>query len=123
MQLAKALRARLILMHAYRPPILSLRAGVAATASDVILQAETEARARLDEAVSEALSELPSVDARLVQGDPRDAILDLARVSGADLIVVGARGRGAAAKLLLGSVTAHIVRHAPCAVLTIPPAP
>jgi nucleotide-binding universal stress UspA family protein len=35
----------------------------------------------------------------------------------ADLVVVGSRGRGAAASALFGSVSAHLVDHAPCPVL------
>lgn len=62
-----------------------------------------------------------STSARVVVGDPREAILDLARREHADLIVVGSHGRSGLTKLLLGSVASHIVTHAPCDVLVVRP--
>ncbi len=41
----------------------------------------------------------------------------------ADLLVMGTHGRSGFSRLLLGSVTERVVRHAPCPVLTVPPAP
>jgi nucleotide-binding universal stress UspA family protein len=37
----------------------------------------------------------------------------------ADLIVVGTHGRGRVGRLVLGSVSDHVVRHAPCPVLIV----
>jgi len=53
------------------------------------------------------------------RGDPADAILDVAEEQGADLIIVGNRGRTGARRFLLGSVPNRISHHAPCAVLII----
>ncbi len=53
------------------------------------------------------------------QGDPADAILDVAEEQGADLIVVGNRGMTGAKRFLLGSVPNKISHHAPCSVLII----
>lgn len=50
-------------------------------------------------------------------GRPADVLIDVARELSADLIVVGNRGRGPARSALLGSVSAHLVDHAPCPVL------
>lgn len=49
-------------------------------------------------------------------GDPRTEIVEEAKGWGADLVVVGSHGRTGIARWLLGSVAAHIVRHAPCSV-------
>ena len=57
------------------------------------------------------------VTATVVEGDPRRVILDAAEHERADLIVVGARGLGAIATALLGSVSLGVARHASCPVL------
>lgn len=58
-------------------------------------------------------------EAGVVQGDPRSVLVDEARAFGADLIVVGSHGRTGLAKLVMGSVAAYVVAHAPCSVLVV----
>lgn len=53
------------------------------------------------------------------QGNPADAILDVAEEEGADLIVVGNKGMAGARRFLLGSVPNKISHHAPCSVLIV----
>ena len=53
-----------------------------------------------------------AAESELLEGDPAEQILDLARLRGADLVVVGSRGRGAIAETLLGSVSGAIVHGA-----------
>lgn len=53
------------------------------------------------------------------QGDPADAILDVAEERRADLIVVGNKGMTGAKRFLLGSVPNRVSHHAPCSVLII----
>jgi nucleotide-binding universal stress UspA family protein len=50
---------------------------------------------------------------------PAAAIVQYARESNVDLIIVGTHGRGAVAHLLMGSVAERVVRTAPCPVLTV----
>ena len=52
-------------------------------------------------------------------GDPPDAIVEAAEKVGANLIVVGTRGRSLSKRVLLGSVSTGIVHHAPCDVLVV----
>lgn len=52
-------------------------------------------------------------------GDPREEILDLARTIGADLIVIGSRGRGGMAELLLGSVSSPVVKQSSISTLVV----
>lgn len=56
-----------------------------------------------------------------VQGVPADAIVTRARESGAQLLIVGTRGRTGLDRLILGSVAEAVVRRAPCSVLTVKP--
>ena len=53
------------------------------------------------------------------QGDPADAILDVAEEQGSDLIIVGNKGMTGAKRFLLGSVPNKVSHHAPCSVLII----
>ncbi len=53
------------------------------------------------------------------EGDPADAILDVAEEQDADLIVVGNKGMTGAKRFLLGSVPNKVSHHAPCSVLII----
>ena len=55
----------------------------------------------------------------LVSTAPAAAIVNHARESGTDLIVIGTRGRGGIAHLVMGSVAERVVQTAPCPVLTV----
>jgi nucleotide-binding universal stress UspA family protein len=52
-------------------------------------------------------------------GDPGRTICAVACTWGADLIIVGRRGRSGVNELLLGSVSNYVMHHAPCSVLTV----
>ena len=53
------------------------------------------------------------------EGRPSDVIVDVARSTEADLVVVGTHGRTGVAHTVLGSVAERVVRTAPCPVLTV----
>jgi nucleotide-binding universal stress UspA family protein len=78
------------------------------------------ARSVHDEAVAEARAAEPEleIDGELAEARPAEALL--AAAEDADLLVVGSRGRGGFAGLLLGSVSAQCVHHAPCPVVVVP---
>ena len=59
------------------------------------------------------------VEVHAREGDPADAILDVAEEQGADLIVVGNKGMTGAKRFLLGSVPNKVSHHAPCSVMII----
>jgi nucleotide-binding universal stress UspA family protein len=59
------------------------------------------------------------VNPLLVQGPAASTLLDAA--AGADMLVVGSRGHGGFTGLLLGSVSQHVVHHAPCPAVVVPP--
>ena len=58
-----------------------------------------------------------SVDRRVVRGRASGVIVEAARDLAADLIVLGSRGHGPIASMLLGSVSAEVVDRAGCSVL------
>lgn len=53
------------------------------------------------------------------EGDPADAILDVAEETKADLVVVGNKGMTGARRFLLGSVPNRVSHHAPCGVYIV----
>ena len=65
------------------------------------------------------MARYPGVDSQVLQGDPRERIVEAARDWKADLLVVGARGLGNLAGALLGSVSTAVLRRATCPVLVI----
>jgi nucleotide-binding universal stress UspA family protein len=76
------------------------------------------ARVIQDLAVKEALGdEATSMVRRVAEGHPVSVLLDAA--ADADLLVVGSRGHGGFTGMLLGSVSEHVVAHAPCAVVVV----
>ncbi len=86
------------------------------------IESEEERDARhLREAIGRAETALMrdgvTVDGFLVRGRPASSIVDEAGGMNADLVVVGSRGHGTIATMLLGSTAAEVVDHAPCPVL------
>jgi nucleotide-binding universal stress UspA family protein len=57
------------------------------------------------------------VDFRVDIGDPAQTICQVAEELPADVIIMGSHGRTGLKRMLLGSVSEHVVRHAPCPVL------
>lgn len=78
------------------------------------------AEAELDARLADAARQLPAVrTVILTSAAPAQAIVAYAEEAGIDLLVIGTHGRGGLARLFMGSVAQHIVRTAPCPVLTV----
>ena len=75
-------------------------------------QVANEAAQRLQEAGLEVIVEV-------LEGPPADAILRVADVRQCDLIVMGSRGHGTLASLLLGSVSHRVLAHAQTPVMIV----
>jgi nucleotide-binding universal stress UspA family protein len=54
-----------------------------------------------------------------VEGGPAEALVEVARAEGADLIVVGSTGSGYVTRAIVGSTAENVVRQAPCDVLVV----
>jgi nucleotide-binding universal stress UspA family protein len=120
--LAQQLGAKVHVVSAYEPvPEARLREERQQVPEDVAwtVNPREDVHATLA-AASEALEELGvDVETHAREGDPADAILDVAEEEGADLIVVGNKGMTGAKRFLLGSVPNKVSHHAPCSVMII----
>ncbi len=113
---------RVVAVH--RPFSDALSLSWAAMGGDASTNGETEEEAEarlLREAVARAEADLQRpgirVEGYLLRGRPATAIVEEARASGSELVVMGSRGHGRIATMLLGSTAAEVVDHAPCPVL------
>lgn len=86
-------------------------------------QMEISVRGAAQDAINRAMSKLSAIKGKtlkisteIIQGSPREVIVDEAEKWNADLIVMGSRGLGAWNRLLLGSVSSGVVHHANCSV-------
>ena len=88
--------------------VVSVAADGATTGSEVLASARDHLLAQL-------------VDATDVQpiGDAAEQLVSAARAYDADVVVVGRRGGNLIRRLMMGSVSAKVVRHAPCDVLVV----
>ena len=86
------------------------------------LQELNEVRSEEGEAVLEAAVaalDRPGLETQVLLGEPGVELAIYAEEIGATTLVVGTRGHGAIKRALLGSVSDHLVRHAPCPVLVV----
>lgn len=116
--------ARVEVVRAFpTPEYWAVAYGMAAPVPLDEIRDETEraTRALVDDVVA-GLGRVGSVPVDVVAapGAPARVLLDAAQ--GADLLVVGHRGRGGIASAMLGSVGLHCVLHAPCPVTVVRPA-
>ncbi len=120
--LAGSLQARLEIVSAYEPVSKNrLRQERQEVPPDInwIVKAREDVEATLRSAVEVAERAGVPATPYARQGDPADAILDVAEERRADLIVVGNKGMTGAKRFLLGSVPNRVSHHAPCSVLII----
>ncbi len=121
-ELASSVGARLHLVSAYSPvPDARLREERQQAPQEI--QWSINPREDVEEILRQARETVTQggvkVDTYAREGDPADAILDVAEEQNADLVMVGNRGMTGARRFLLGSVPNKISHHSPCSVLII----
>jgi nucleotide-binding universal stress UspA family protein len=83
-------------------------------------KAKEAAQAETDQVLATLGSQPASVTVTAVHGLPADELIKAS--DGADMLVLGRRGQGGFARLVMGSVTNQVAQHAQCAVLIVPSA-
>ncbi|RCK73901.1 MAG: Universal stress protein family [Anaerolineae bacterium] len=115
-ELARTCNADLVIVHAYAP----IPAGLG---EPNLQEAISERLREADEVLQRALQEVgftpKVVETEALEGSAADVILRVAEVRSVDLIVVGSRGLGALASLLLGSQSQEVIQRATCPVLVV----
>jgi nucleotide-binding universal stress UspA family protein len=121
-ELARIVGARVHVVSAYEP-VGSARLREERRRVPEDMQWLVNPREDVERALEEAATSLRELGVEVStyarQGDPADAILDVAEEQKADLIVVGNKGMSGAKRFLLGSVPNKVSHHAPCTVMII----
>jgi nucleotide-binding universal stress UspA family protein len=120
--LARSVGAAVCLVSAYEPvPQARLREEARQTPEDLqwMVNPREEVDATLGDAADAVREAGLDVETFAREGDPADAILDVAEEREADLIVIGHKGMTGARRFLLGSVPNKVSHHAPCSVLIV----
>ncbi|MEU7873090.1 universal stress protein [Dactylosporangium sp. NPDC049140] len=115
-EVVSAWQEPVLIGHSYGGPPLPYEGESIATITEKVL-AETVAD------VTGQQDQPVEIRTRVAQGHPAQVLLEAA--AGAQMLVLGSRGHGTLAGILLGSVSQHCVQHAPCPVVVVPqdPAP
>jgi nucleotide-binding universal stress UspA family protein len=121
-ELARIVGARVHVVSAYEP-VGSARLREERRRVPEDMQWLVNPREDVERALEEAATSLRELGVEVStyarQGDPADAILDVAEEQKANLIVVGNKGMSGAKRFLLGSVPNKVSHHAPCTVMII----
>jgi nucleotide-binding universal stress UspA family protein len=115
-ELASRLEARLLIVN-----VLEKRRLTGGGSHERVDQARSERESMLVAVVRSAREAGATAEFLVWEGDPGDSIAAAADAEHADIVVVGTRGRSGAERMLLGSVSDHVVRHADCPVLVVRP--
>jgi nucleotide-binding universal stress UspA family protein len=117
--LAERSHGRLILVHALDWPFGQMPRPPATPLAELLVSMETDADERLHKAVPDEHRHQCHVEQVVTRGRAPHDIVRLAKDQGADLVVLGVRGRGAINLALLGSTAHYVIREAACPVLTV----
>jgi len=119
--LAKKLRASIVLMHVYQIPIYPYPTGSTSPGGDLAEHMRRTAAVALDAAASLLVRSGVPISSLLKLGTPWEEIVRGAREANVDMIVIGSRGLGHLPRALIGSTTERVVRYASVPVVTVHP--
>jgi nucleotide-binding universal stress UspA family protein len=118
-ELAEAFHSTLTLVHAVHIPVTPPEAALAGWA-ELLAAEERAGEALVDEAVKSLLKRGLTAAARVVVGAPAEQVAEAATGADVDLVVAGTTGKGAMARVFLGSVTTRLLHISPKPVLVVP---
>ena len=113
--LARRYRASLCLLHAF-PHVSDL---LGTPQYEHLLEARSAIGEQILDSTRKQVANDVSVETQLIEGPPAPAILRVADEDGCDMIVMGSRGHGQLAGILLGSVSNAVAQRANCPVLIV----
>jgi nucleotide-binding universal stress UspA family protein len=117
-ELARHFRATLVVAHVLDGPAHSPSQPPGDHVSVLGSEYETAMKDKLHDLVATLDDDVP-VETRIIRGSAADAIASLAERESCDLIVMGTHGRSGVRRMLLGSVTEHVLRVSNVPVLTM----
>ena len=118
--LARRYEASVDLLHVFQTMTYALPEGYVTPGAEEVAKIMQHFQVQLDAVKQLAIDAgAPAVTATLQQGGVASEILRFAQERDCGLIVMGTHGRTGMKHMLLGSVAEHIVRVAPCPVLTV----
>jgi nucleotide-binding universal stress UspA family protein len=117
---AKLRRDKVLAVHAWEPPVVGAvdippAPDPQVYLPELIAQVQEEAEALVERITAEFANEGVEVEPLAIEGAAASVLVEVAE--DADLLVVGSRGRGGLAGLLLGSISQQVAQHAPCPVV------
>jgi nucleotide-binding universal stress UspA family protein len=112
--------ASLTVISTWHPPALPMTPPYGSIPPEgYVSQPQRDALDLLQKLIADLEERNPAVDVRtaIEQGNPAEVLIERSKES--DLMVVGSRGHGGFAGMLLGSVSQHLVAHAECPVVIV----
>lgn len=119
LSLNRKINARVVLFHSYVIPVYG-------TDIPIVVPQDTELRKASEDALHKLLSQLkqefPETEfsTDIQSGYPEEEIVAAAASHKADMIIMGTQGASGLREALVGTITAEVMKHAPCPVMAVP---